>query len=58
MILEPEDVPEDIYKFSPVKENDPIKNPDKERGSCSTYHNRVDVTDHVSSLSLEEAEQQ
>ena len=51
IVLEPENEPEDIYPFCPVKENDP-RNSKGDRGSCSTYFTRVNVTTDVCKLSL------
>ncbi|KAK9307679.1 hypothetical protein QLX08_002085 [Tetragonisca angustula] len=50
IILEPENVPLDIYPHCPIND---ISNGTK--GSCSTYYTRKDVTEIVRSLNLDEA---
>ncbi|XP_042863797.1 general transcription factor 3C polypeptide 1-like [Penaeus japonicus] len=53
IVLEPEEEPNDIYPFHPLED-------DKEgvRGSCKMYHERVNVTDSVSLMTLAEVEKQ
>nr|XP_034186691.1 general transcription factor 3C polypeptide 1 [Osmia lignaria] len=50
IILEPDDVPSDIYPHCPIHD---IVNDIK--GSCSTYYTRKQITDLVRSLSLDKA---
>ncbi|KAG7208455.1 hypothetical protein KM043_014681 [Ampulex compressa] len=49
-ILEPEIVPTDVYPHSPVQDT-----VNGNKGSCSTYYTRKDVSSAVKQLSLEEA---
>ncbi|XP_015188892.1 PREDICTED: general transcription factor 3C polypeptide 1 [Polistes dominula] len=49
IILEPDNIPEDIYPFVPI--NDPIAGV---KGSCSTYKTRKVITDDIKSYTLEE----
>ncbi|XP_066978990.1 LOW QUALITY PROTEIN: general transcription factor 3C polypeptide 1 [Macrobrachium rosenbergii] len=53
IVLEPKDVPHDIYPFHPV---DDEKN--GVRGSCKLYYERVDITDSVVVKSLQQVEEE
>ncbi|XP_012253071.2 general transcription factor 3C polypeptide 1 isoform X2 [Athalia rosae] len=49
-ILEPDEVPNDIYPHSPI---DDVVN--GVRGSCSTYNTRKKITQHVRTLTVDQA---
>ncbi|XP_063842783.1 general transcription factor 3C polypeptide 1-like isoform X2 [Scylla paramamosain] len=51
IVLEPENVPTEIYPFHPI--DDAEKGV---RGSCATYHERTNVTEQASAMSLQEVE--
>ncbi|XP_069972402.1 general transcription factor 3C polypeptide 1 isoform X2 [Penaeus vannamei] len=53
IVLEPEEEPKDIYPFHPVEDES-----EGMRGSCKMYHERVNVSDSASLLTLEEVEKQ
>ncbi|KAF0308615.1 General transcription factor 3C polypeptide 1 [Amphibalanus amphitrite] len=52
IVVEPSELPEDPYPFAAVDDQSA-----KVRGSCSTYHERIPVTELVADRSLEEVEQ-
>ena len=51
MVVEIANPPHDIYPCSPVEDSNLGI-----RGSCSTYKTRKDITDTVTTLSMEEAD--
>ncbi|XP_043222103.1 general transcription factor 3C polypeptide 1-like isoform X2 [Amphibalanus amphitrite] len=52
IVVEPSELPEDPYPFAAVDDQSA-----RVRGSCSTYHERIPVTELVADRSLEEVEQ-
>ncbi|XP_050686374.1 general transcription factor 3C polypeptide 1-like isoform X2 [Eriocheir sinensis] len=52
IVLEPADIPADIYPFHLIEDTE-----NGIRGSCATYHERIDVTETVITMSLEEVEE-
>ena len=51
IVLEPENVPPEIYPFHPIDDSQKGV-----RGSCGTYHERKDITEQASTMSLQEVE--
>lgn len=51
IVLEPEIVPPEIYPFQPIDDTEKGI-----RGSCATYHDRINITEQASSMSLQEVE--
>ncbi|XP_047490563.1 general transcription factor 3C polypeptide 1-like isoform X2 [Penaeus chinensis] len=53
IVLEPEEEPKDIYPFHPVEDDS-----EGVRGSCKMFHERVNVSDSASLLTLAEVEKE